>query len=359
MNLLSTSPMATLGLLAQKVSEPLDPTQTGTYWFPPSGSTLAPQTDWAFYYIYWISVVFTALIVGVMIFFMLRYRHRKNWDGEESANHGLALEITWSVIPFLLTIVMWWKGVESYMFSDVMPQNAMEIQVKGRQWNWSFVYPNGMEYPELHVPVDQPVVFVLSSADVIHSFWVPAWRVKKDVVPGRYNKTWVEATLPGNYTLLCTEYCGKDHSAMMAPVVVHDSAANIATALAAGQIYDGERQTFEDWYAETTKVVMAQYEGLSPSEIGQMVHTKKGCNACHSVDGTASVGPTWKGVWGSMEKLEGGGAVLVDENYVQESIYDPGAKLVLGYAPLMSTYRGVVDSQEIDGIIAYLKDLAK
>jgi len=356
---LPTSPLATLGLLAQKVAQPLDASQTGTFWFPPAGSTLAPQTDWVFHYIYWISVFFTALIVGVMIFFMLRYRHRKNWDGEESANHGLVLEITWSVIPFLLTVVMWWKGVETYIYSDVMPQNAMQIQVKGRQWNWSFVYPNGMTYDELHVPVDKPVVFVLSSADVIHSFWVPAWRVKKDVVPGRFNKTWVEATLPGTYSLLCTEYCGKDHSAMMATVVVHDSGENIAAALKTGEIFDGQRETFDDWYAKTTKEVMAQYEGMTPLEIGQAAYTKKGCNACHTADGSPSTAPSWKGIWGKMEVLEDGSSVLVDENYVQESIYSPGAKLVKGYPPLMTSYTGVVDAQELDGIIAYLKDLAQ
>jgi len=362
MNLLFNPLIANLVAMAQgapQVAEPLDASQTGTFWMPVEGSTLAPQTDWVFYYIFWISVIFTSLIVGVMIFFMLRYRHRKNWDGEKSASHGLLLEITWSVIPFLLTVVMWWKGLESYMYADVMPSNAIEIQVKARQWNWEFVYPNGLTTDELHIPKDEPVVFILSSADVIHSFWVPVWRVKKDVVPGRYNKTWVEATVAGKFNLFCTEYCGKDHSRMMASVIVHGTPEDMQAAEDRGQyLMGGFEQTYEDWYAVASKEFLAKYEGDTPAEIGEKVFNSK-CIACHTIDGSASVGPTWKGLFGKTETLDDGSTVVVDENYVRESIYDPGAKLVEGFPALMTTYTGQVDDEELDGIIAYLKELAK
>jgi cytochrome c oxidase subunit 2 len=358
MNLLSTLPNATLALL-QQVAAPLDKSQAGSFWMPPEASTLAPQTDWIFYYIYWISVFFTALIVGVMIFFAIRYRHRKNWDGEKSASHGLVLEVTWSVIPFLLTVVMWWRGVETYTYADVLPANAFEVQVKARQWNWSFVYPNGLQTDELHIPNNQPVVFVLSSADVIHSFSVPAWRVKKDVVPGRYNKTWVEATVPGRFTLFCTEYCGQDHSTMLAPVLVHGSAEQIKAAQDSGEyLIGGMELTFDDWYAAASKDFLAKWEGMLPAEIGQEIYEKQ-CNACHSIDGTIITAPSWKGLWGKTEAMSDGSTVVVDENYVRESIYDPGAKLVEGYGELMTTYRSTVGDQELDGIIAYLKELAK
>ena len=154
--------LSSLALAAQQVvSAPLDESATGTFWFPPQASTIAAETDWVFYYIYWISVIFTSIIVGVMIFFVLRYRHRKDWDGEKSANHGLALEITWSVIPFLLTTVMWWKGFETFMVGNTVPDNAFTVQVKASQWTWDFVYPNGLQTKELHLPSDQPVTFVM------------------------------------------------------------------------------------------------------------------------------------------------------------------------------------------------------
>lgn len=355
--------LATLAQAAQKVSEPMSSDATGTYWFPPQASTLASESDWVFYYIYWISVIFTSIIVGVMIFFVLRYRHRKNWDGEKSASHGLALEITWSVIPFLLTVVMWWKGFESFMISNTVPDNAFTVQVKARQWYWEFVYPNGLTTRELHVPEGEDVAFVMESADVIHSFWVPAWRVKKDVVPGRYTKTWVNATEPGTYTLFCTEYCGLDHSEMLASVVVHPSAERRDAMLEAGESFTygmaKYRDTFDEWYEAESAEFLKKYDGLEPWQIGELVYTQKACNACHSLDGDAIVGPSWKGTWGTERPLDGGGTALMDENYIRESIYDPQAKLVAGYPATMATYRGQIDQQELDGLIAFFKRLAE
>ncbi|MDF1799742.1 MAG: cytochrome c oxidase subunit II [Planctomycetota bacterium] len=356
--------LSSLALAAQQVvSAPLDEGATGTFWFPPQASTLAPETDWVFYYVYWISVVFTSIIVGVMIFFLLRYRHRKGWDGEKSASHGLALEITWSVIPFLLTTVMWWKGYETFMVSNTVPDNAFTIQVKASQWTWDFVYPNGLETKELHLPPDEPVTFVMQSKDVIHSFWIPAFRVKKDIVPGRYTKTWAEATEPGIYTLFCTEYCGMDHSEMLTSVVVHASQETIDTMRAGGEQFKYGKSalgtSFEDWYEAASKDFLAKYEGKEPWEIGEMVYTGRACNACHTLDGSVLVGPSWKGAWGTERQLEGGATAVFDENYVRESIYDPSAKIVAGFPATMTTYTGLVDDQELDGLIAFFKKLAE
>lgn len=361
MNLLSPLMLAQQAFEGLQVAQPLDPSLSGTLWMPVQASTIAPEIDWIFYYIYWISVFFTALIVGVMIFFVMRYRHRKGvWDGEKSASHGVLLEITWSVIPFLLTIVMWWKGIDTFMHAETVPPpgQSLEIKVTGRQWMWNFKYDNGLSLDnELHIPAGEPVTFIMKSDDVIHSFSVPAWRVKKDVVPGRYTKVWVDATIPGEFALFCTEYCGLDHSRMLSRVVVHPTEDMMDDLRAKGVDLTGV-QTFEDWYEQASEDFLKIYEGMTPEEIGETVYTAKACLACHSTDGSARVGPSWKGIWGTQEEMEDGSIVTVDENYIRESILDPNAKWVKGYKGGMTSYQGMVTDEEIDGIIAYIKSLA-
>jgi cytochrome c oxidase subunit 2 len=198
---------------------------------------------------------------------------------------------------------------------------------------------------------------------VIHSFWIPAFRVKKDVVPGRYTKTWAHPTEPGIYTLFCTEYCGKDHSAMMASVVVHTTAEDLEARLAAGESFQYERAplavTFDQWYEEASKEFLNKYEGKESWEIGEMVYTDRACSACHTLDGSPLIGPSWKGAWGAARAFEDGSTGVFDENYVRESIYDPSAKLVAGYPAVMSTYRGQIDAEELDGLIAFFKKLSE
>ncbi|MFT4709667.1 MAG: cytochrome c oxidase subunit 2 [Planctomycetota bacterium] len=320
----------------QKVAVPSDPTAEGTYWFPVQASTLAEKSDWTFYYIYWVSAFFTALIVAAMVFMAIRYRYRKGvWEGEKSAGHSWTLEITWSIIPFLLTIVMWWSGFQSYMYSDTVPPDAYTIQVRAQQWSWEFEYPNGAKtYKELHLPVDRDVTFVMSSKDVIHGFWIPAFRVKKDVVPGRYTKTWVHPTMEGQYTLFCTEYCGTNHSQMMVQVTVES------------------QESFDQWVTDA-----AQPYGDNPIavEVGQTVWSNQ-CVACHSIDGSVVIGPSWKGSWGTEREFEGGGSAIMDENYILNSMSAPNSQVVKGYPPVMPAYKELKQI-EIDGIIAYIKSL--
>jgi cytochrome c oxidase subunit 2 len=215
------------------------------------------------------------------------------------------------------------------------PDNAYEVQVTGQKWNWLFTYPGGYVDPDLHVPVDTPVRLVLSSQDVIHSFFVPAFRIKRDVVPGRYNKTWFQSEKPGSYQVFCAEYCGTSHSTMLAKVVVHEP----------GQ--------FERWLAEASNFL----DKMPPEEAGEKLYLQRGCPQCHSVDGKPSTGPTFAGLFGSSVALSGGGSVGVDEDYIRTSILEPSAQVVAGYEPVMPSFQGRLNDREIDAIIAYLKTL--
>ena len=320
----------------QKVAVPSDPTAEGTYWFPVQASTLAEKSDWTFYYIYWISAFFTALIVAAMVFMAIRYRYRKGvWEGTDSPGHSWTLEITWSIIPFLLTIVMWWSGFKSFMYSDTVPPDAYTIQVQAQQWSWEFTYPNGAKtYKELHLPVDTDVTFVMRSKDVIHGFWIPAFRVKKDIVPGRYTKTWVHPTMEGQYTLFCTEYCGTNHSEMMVQVTVEDQAS------------------FDKWVADAADP-WADYD--TPEQIGEQIWSTQ-CVACHSIDGSVVIGPSWKGSWGTERKFVDGSSAIMDENYILNSLADPNSQVVEGYPAAMAPYRDM-DQEALDGLIAFIKSL--
>ncbi|MEX1310786.1 MAG: cytochrome c oxidase subunit II, partial [Candidatus Sulfomarinibacteraceae bacterium] len=192
-----------------------------SFWMPPQVSTVAQGVDWLFNFILAISVFFFLLIVVAMVIFVIKYRHREGQGAEESPSHNMALELTWTVIPLILVVVIFVFGFKGYLDMSTPPSNAYEILVEGQKWNWSFTYPNGYIDSNLHVPVDRPIRLVMSSQDVIHSLYIPAFRVKMDVVPGRYAKAWFEATEPGEYDLFCAEYCGTSHSDMIAHVVVH------------------------------------------------------------------------------------------------------------------------------------------
>ncbi len=310
--------------------------EKGSFWMPPQISTVAHSVDSLFNFILGLSVFFFVLIVAVMLFFVIRYRRREGFDAADSASHNTALELTWTIIPLILVVVIFFFGFRGYLDMATPPSNAYEILVDGQKWNWSFTYPNGYVDENLHVPVDRPVRLVMTSADVIHSLYVPAFRIKMDVVPGRYSKAWFEATEPGEYQLFCAEYCGTSHSDMLAMVVVHPA---------------GE---FETWLEKASNFL----ETMTPVEAGQKLFSVRGCMQCHSVDGTAKTGPTMSGVFGRTEALADGGSVVVDENYIRESILEPMARVVAGYEPVMPTYQGRLKDAEITAIIEYLKSLS-
>lgn len=310
----------------------------GTFWKPMDASTFAPAVDTTFYFIYWVSVFFFVLITVLLVYFVIRYRRRA--EGEPTsgaATHNTALEITWSAIPLVLVVVMFYLGFKGYIDVLTPPANALDVYVTGQKWSWSFTYPNGVTDTELHVPVGTPVRLILQSSDVIHSFYVPAFRIKRDAVPGRYNKIWFEATQPGEYLALCAEYCGTSHSDMLTRVVVHPPGM------------------FEKWMTEAMDVTKGGT--VAPAVVGRQLVARR-CASCHSVDGKANVGPTFQGLWNREIPLKTGPPLVADENYIRESILYPMAKIHAGYDPVMPTFKGQLKDNEITAIIEYIKEIS-
>ena len=304
--------------------------------FPQPSSTTAEQVDNLFYFILLVSVFFFAIIVGAMVLFVVKYRARPGQSAERSPSHNNALEVTWTVIPGIVVAGIFFWGFVGYLDLRQPPDNSYEIQVNAKKWSWSFTYPNGHVDNNLHVPQDRPVRLVMSSDDVIHSLYIPAFRLKMDVIPGRYTTTWFESELPGDYTLFCAEYCGTQHSNMLAKVVVHPS---------------GE---FEKWLEEAANFL----ETVTPVQAGEILYQRRGCIQCHSVDGSAKSGPSFRDVYDSRQALSDGSSVNVDENYLRESILEPQAKVRAGYKPVMPTYQGQLKDEEIAALIAYIKSLS-
>lgn len=304
--------------------------------FPKPSSTTAEQVDNLFYFILLVSVFFFAIIFGVMVLFLFKYRARPGESAERSPSHNNSLEVAWTVIPGIFVAGIFFWGFVGYLDMRQPPDNSYEIQVTAKKWSWSFTYPNGHVDNNLHVPQGRPVRLVMSSDDVIHSLYIPAFRLKMDVIPGRYTTTWFESGSPGEYTLFCAEYCGTQHSNMLAKVVVHRS---------------GE---FEKWLEDAANFM----ETVTPAEAGEILYQRRGCIQCHSVDGSAKSGPSFKDVFGTQQALSDGSSVNVDENYLRESILEPQAKVRAGYKPVMPTYQGQLKDEEIAALIAYIKSLS-
>lgn len=304
-------------------------------WFTPQGSTTAVDVDWLFYFILGISIAFFIGIVAAMILFVVRYRRREGVGVEPSSHHNTALEITWSVIPLILALIIFYFGFAGYLDMTIRPSNTYEVQVTGQKWKWLFTYPNGHVDENLHVPSDVPTQLVMTSEDVIHSLYVPDFRLKMDTVPGRYSRMWFQPLGPGEHDLLCAEYCGTSHSDMIAKVIVHEPGG------------------FERWLSDAAAAAM----NASPAEAGARLYQTRGCAQCHSVDGKAGNGPTFLGLFGSSHPLANGPNVEVDENYIRESILEPQAKVYAGYNPVMPTYQGRLTDKEIGALIEYIKTL--
>jgi len=272
-----------------------------------------------------------------MVLFAIRYRRRREGESvERTAHHNMALEITWTAIPVIVSAILFVVGFKGFMNLATPPRNSYEISVTGQKWQWFFTYPNGYVTSELHVPVDRPVNLTMTSEDVLHSLWIPAFRVKKDLVPGRYTRIWFEATEPGTYPLLCTEYCGTGHSDMLSVVTVHDSG------------------TFDQWLELAANL----YDTMPPAEAGEMLVQRKGCVQCHSLTGAAGIGPTFVDMYGHTFATKEGTQIVADDNYIRESIIDPMASIIAGYEPVMPTFAGKIKDQEITYIIAYLKSVS-
>jgi cytochrome c oxidase subunit 2 len=305
---------------------------------PVEASAQSVSIDWLWNWeIVAISFLF-ALIVVPMAYSLIVFRRRKGETGDGEHIEGNAtLEIAWTVIPLFIVLIFAYMG--AYSLGDIrrIDPNALIIKVKAQQWVWTFEYPEyGIISKELHLPVNKQVVLEMQSADVIHSFWVPEFRVKQDVVPGRVTEYRITPTLIGNYKVRCAELCGTSHYSMEGPVIV-DSQADYAK-----------------WI--TTQTAIAAEQAKTPEGQGQLLTVRNGCVGCHSVDGAKMTGPTWFGLYGSTVPLSDGTTVVADDAYITQSILDPKAKEVAGFAPTVMPPFALSDT-EIADIIAYIKTL--
>jgi cytochrome c oxidase subunit II len=296
---------------------------------PDQASTVAPSVDMLTMYILLVSVFFTVLIATLIIFFAIKYRRRRGMRKPEAVHTNMLLEVAWIAIPLMLVSVMFVWGTRVYVTMARPPANAMEIFVMGKQWMWKIQHPEGRrEINELHIPLGKPVKLTMISQDVIHDFFVPAFRVKKDVLPGRYTSEWFTATKVGQYHLFCSQYCGAQHSGMVGTVYVMDPAE------------------YQQWLVGTTL-------GEPPADAGAKLFYSYGCMACHS-----SQAPTMAGLYLSQVRLSDGKTVVADDEYLRESILEPHAKIVAGYPDgLMPTFTGRINDEQMMEIIAYIKSM--
>lgn len=307
-----------------------------TFWLPEQISTIAARVDADWNFVFWLSTFFFVLVVGIMFYFVFRYKSGPGGKPTSTVTHHTGLEVFWSVIPSILVIFLFWQSYQTYLDMIVPPDGAREIRVTGQKWNWLFTYPNGWIDSDLHIPLGEPVTLILSSEDVIHALFIPGARLKLDVIPGRYRKMWFEPTKVGVYDIFCAEYCGTEHSSMLAKLYVHET-----------------REDYEAWLTDASNL----HDKFPPAEVGEILYNKLGCKQCHSVDGTAGIAPTFSGLFGTEEVLVDGDRVLVDDNYIRESILEPKAKVTAGFDPVMPTFQGRLKDVDIEAIIAYLKTL--
>ncbi len=305
-------------------------------------SNLVTTTDNAFFLIIGISVLFLVGISATIIWFLIRYNNKKHPVAEQI--HGsTALEIVWTVIPLILVLIMFFYGWAGYAPARKAPKDAMRITAVARMWSWQFQYENGVKTDTLYIPINKPVLLDLISVDVVHSLYIPAFRVKEDMVPGRTNKMWFIAQKEGNYELFCAEYCGLSHSYMFTEVKVL------------------EQNAFDNWLAaraDTSNTLLAE---ANPGAAGRRLIEVNGCFACHSSDGSKLVGPSFKGLYEHEQNVVTDGStrsVVANDDYIIKSIYEPDADVVEGYRKgQMLSYKNQLSEQEIQQIIEYLKTI--
>jgi cytochrome c oxidase subunit 2 len=302
--------------------------------FPEQASAIAGQVDLLYFFLIGVSLFFASLIAILLVVFTVKYRRRSEDELPVERHGALALEVTWTLIPLALAMVMFMWGASLYVRMQRPPDDALQVFVVGKRWMWKAQHLEGRrEIDELHVPLGRAVKLTMTSEDVIHSFYVPAFRMKQDVLPGRYTTAWFLATRPGTYHLFCAEYCGTQHSGMIGRVVVMEPA---------------EYQTWLGGAGAGGSVTLAQG--------GQALFQKLGCASCHRVD-SGGRGPHLAGLFGKTVQLKNGETVVADEAYVRESIVNPQAKIVAGYQPIMPTFKGLVSEEGLVELIAYIKSL--
>jgi len=293
---------------------------------------MAGRVDALYFFLVAIAVFFSVLIAGLIVYFAVKYRRRSPTDVGQPVTGGTLLEIAWTVVPLMITMVIFVWGASVYFAMASPPSDTLNVYVVGKQWMWKFQHLDGQrEINELHVPVGRNVKVIATSEDVIHSFFVPAFRMKADVIPGRYVNLWFNATKPGRYQLFCAEYCGTRHSGMTGAIVVMEPA------------------DYQAWLSGGAP------EGSLASG-GEKLFASLACNTCHRSD-TQGRGPVLTGLFGKTVMLEGGGTVTADEAYIRESILMPSAKITAGFQPIMPTFQGLVTEDQLLQLVEYVKSL--
>ncbi len=302
---------------------------------PDQASTFASKVDALYLYLIGLTLFFTVLIVSVIIFFVIKYRRRAPFEIPRPIAGSIKLETLWSVIPFFIAMSIFVWGASVFFIQTRPPEQAMEIYVVGKQWMWKFQHTTGQrEINELHVPLGSKVKLTMTTEDTLHSLYIPAFRTKTDVVPGRYTMLWFEATKPGRYHIFCAEYCGTNHSGMIGWVEVMS------------------QTDFDNWLSGNANQ-------QSPVAAGQELFTTTlGCASCHNADGSGGRGPALTNLFGKTVQLTGGGTVNADESYLRESILNPQAQLVMGYQPIMPTFKGQLSEEQLLNLISYIKSLS-
>ncbi len=315
---------------------------------PETASTFAEKLDPLYATLWLLTIVFTVLVLSLVGIFAIRYRRGSLADRSRPVDHDTRIELVWSIIPMLLGLAVFVWAAKLYVEVYAQPpRNAKEVFIIGKQWMWHLQHMNGVrENNELHLPVGQPVKLTLISQDVIHAFYIPAFRIKRDVNPGRYTSVWFTPTKPGKYRLFCTEYCGTQHSLM------------------GGWVYVMPRQEFQRWY-ETggAEGGVSERGGTSAQGLGGMavagasLFQSQGCVSCHAGPGGPGRAPTLVGVFGKPQPLENGRSEIADEGYIRESILNPRAQIVRSYQPIMPVYQGLLSEEQVLQLTAYIKAL--
>lgn len=302
--------------------------------FPEQASTFAWQVDYLYFYLIAVSIMFTIPIVVALFFFVIKYREKEKFATPEEIHGSMVLETVWSVIPFVISMTIFLGGAIVFFNQYTPPEDSMGIYVVGKQWMWKIQHETGQrEINELHVPVGRKIKLTMTTEDVIHDFFVPAFRTKADVVPGRYSYLWFEATKPGKYHLFCAEYCGLNHSGM------------------GGYVYVMEQRDFDNWLS-------GNVSGQTPVEAGKdLFENKLGCASCHA-GGPQQRGAKLENIFNTDVKLVGGSTVKADEQYIRNSILNPASQVVEGYQPIMPTFKGQVTEDQLNSLVAYIKSLS-
>lgn len=304
----------------------------GDFWLPEAASSIASEVDGLFIFVTTVSLILLTGVTAAILYFVYRYRRQHPGERPSPVEESRALEVSWIVIPTILVLLVFNWGFKSYVKMNVTPSGAYEVQVRASQWNFLFEYPNGVTSDTLVVPRGEEVKMRMSSADVLHGFFIPAFRVKYDVLPNRYTSVWFKATKEGSYDLFCTEYCGTGHSDMNKVVRVVS------------------RSEFQKWLENA-----ATPKDIPLPKLGERIYSQQGCQGCHSLDGSQMVGPSFQGLYG-MEghKMSDGSSVTVDENYLRESILQSQARIVAGYDGVMPSY-SYLSERQVTALVEFIK----